>query len=308
MNHNGKRELNRLVVKEVSNDEPLLMRLGQRLRVLRKERGLTIKETAKAAGLSLRFVAQMEAGSGNVSLTRLANLAQALEVSLAELLAGIEEHKEAEAPSVELRGEINKLLALRSESELKTAWQILQLSFSTAEHVAIALMGLRGAGKTTIGQRLAQRQALPFWEVDERIEDIAGLGLTEIFALHGEAYYRKLEAQALVELLAHRQPAVIALPGGIVNNSEALTLIKNHCLTIWLRARPEDHMQRVLAQGDRRPIANRPNAMAELRSILAAREPLYQQADIIIDTSDLSVHKTIETTLVALRRAGWQVK
>ena len=123
--------------------------------------------------------------------------------------------------------------------------------------------------------------------------------------LHGEAYYRRLEAQALIDLLSRSQPAIIALPGGIVNNSEAYTLLKRQCVTIWLKARPEDHMKRVLAQGDRRPMANRPNAMAELGSILSAREPLYEQSDLIVDTTNSSVNKVAEGALSALRRRGW---
>lgn len=283
--------------------EELLVRLGQRVRLLRKQRELTLKELAEATGLSVRFVAQLEAGEGNIAVGRLAAVAAALGIGLVELLADVET---GGGRAASLRAEIDGMLAGRSEEELKRARQLLELSLGQARRVAIALMGLRGAGKTTIGSRLAQMLALPFWELDERIEDIAGLSLTEIFALHGESYYRRLEAQALTDLLARGKPAVIALPGGIVNNIEAMSLIKRQCLTVWLKARPEDHMNRVLAQGDRRPVADRPNAMAELRAILTAREPLYEQADIIIDTSQLSVPRCADAAATALRRAGWQ--
>ncbi|MEW6734556.1 MAG: shikimate kinase [Acidobacteriota bacterium] len=289
-----------------TESDELLVRLGQRVRALRKQRELTLKEMAAAAGLSTRFVAQLEAGEGNIAVSRLASVAMALGIGLAELLMEVEKRATSNARSERLRSEIGRLLAERSENELAAAHRILQLAFAQEQRIAIALLGLRGAGKTSSGRQLAQLLDLPFWELDDRIEDIAGLSLTEIFALHGEAYYRRLEAQALIDLLARQQPAIIAMPGGIVNNTEAFALLKRQCLTIWLRARPEDHMHRVLAQGDQRPVANRPNAMAELRAILSAREPLYQQADLIIDTSGLSLDKVAETTLASLRRIGWQ--
>jgi XRE family aerobic/anaerobic benzoate catabolism transcriptional regulator len=286
-----------------TNAEGLLARLGMRVRALRKQRDWTLKDLAAQTGLSLRFVAQLEAGAGNIAVSRLADVASALGIGLMELLADVEA---GGGRAQKLRAEIDGMLAGRNEQELAAAHRILQLALGGDQRSAIALLGLRGAGKTSVGARLARALKLSFWELDERIEDLAGLSLAEIFALHEETYYRRLEAQALIDLLARGQPALIALPGGIVNNPEAFALIKRQCLTIWLRARPEDHMQRVLAQGDRRPVANRPNAMAELRAILAAREPLYQQADIIIDTAHMSVSKVVEATRAALHRQGWQ--
>jgi XRE family transcriptional regulator, aerobic/anaerobic benzoate catabolism transcriptional regulator len=281
----------------------LLGRLGQRVRALRKQREMTLKELSEATGLSLRFVAQLEAGEGNIAVSRLASVAAALGIGLVELLADVEP---GGSRAERLRAEIDAMLAGRSESELTAAQRILRMAFGEERRLAVALLGLRGAGKTSVGTRLAQLLKLPFWELDERIEDIAGLGLTEIFALHDESYYRRLEAQALIDLLARNKPAVIALPGGIVNNPEAFALLKLQCVTIWLRALPEEHMKRVLAQGDRRPVANRPNAMAELRAILSAREPLYEQSDLIVDTSNSNVNKVAEAALSALHKTGWQ--
>jgi XRE family transcriptional regulator, aerobic/anaerobic benzoate catabolism transcriptional regulator len=169
----------------------------------------------------------------------------------------------------------------------------------------IGLLGLRGAGKTTIGQALAPQLGVPFWELDESIEDIAGLTLTEIFTLHGEAYYRRLEAQAINRLVAQQQPAIVALPGGIVHNSDIFPIVKRHFLTIWLRAQPAQHMQRVLDQGDRRPIANRPNAMGELQTILKLRGPLYEQAEVILDTSNLTVPSVVEKLMAAIHNTDW---
>jgi XRE family transcriptional regulator, aerobic/anaerobic benzoate catabolism transcriptional regulator len=283
--------------------QDLLSRLGQRVRTLRKQRELTIKELADATGLSVRFIAQLEAGEGNIAVSRLAAVASALGIGLVALLADVEA---GGGRAERLRAEIDAMLAGRSEADLTRARAILQLGLGAEQRGAIALLGLRGAGKTSVGKRLAEIMELPFWELDERIEDLAGLSLAEIFALHGEAYYRRLEAQAIIDLLARSQPAVLALPGGVVNNLEAFALIKRRCFSIWLRAKPEEHMQRVVAQGDRRPIANRPNAMAELHAILSAREHLYQQADITIDTSVLTIERAARAALEALREQGWQ--
>jgi XRE family transcriptional regulator, aerobic/anaerobic benzoate catabolism transcriptional regulator len=244
------------------NVEELLGRIGAAVRRARTERDMTLKELAAAADLSVRFVAQLEAGEANIAVGRLAAIAEALGVRLADLVDGTERKS------------------------------------------AVALLGLRGAGKSTIGPRVATVLGLPFVELDERIEEEAGLGLAEIFALDG-AYYRRLESTCLAGLLADETPRVIALPGGIVHSEEAFDLALKHCTTIWVKARPEDHMKRVLKQGDRRPVANRPNAMAELRAILAARERLYARADITIDTSRLRIDAAVSTAVAALGRIGW---
>lgn len=282
----------------------VLTRLGQRVRLLRKQRDLTIKELADHTHLSPRFITQLEAGKGNIAVSRLASIAQALQIGLAELLTNVGTNGDR---ATQLRAEIDGMLAGRSEAELETARRILELSLGHEQRDNIGLLGLRGAGKTTIGKQLAQSLKMPFWELDERIEDLAGLSLSEIFALHDENYYRRLEGQALTSLLAQSKPSVIALPGGIVNNVDAFAFLKRHSITVWLRAQPDDHMQRVMDQGDRRPMANRPNAMAELRAILKAREPLYEQADIIIDTSQTDIVGTTEAVTTMLRRQGWQL-
>ncbi|MBL8151268.1 MAG: helix-turn-helix transcriptional regulator [Blastocatellia bacterium] len=279
-----------------------LHRLGQRIRSVRKQRRLTLKELAEMTGLSLRFVAQIEAGEGNIAISRLSTIATALKVNLTELFVEVEVQS---SQTSQLRTEIDRILIGRSESELAQVQKILKLLFGHTSKKSISLLGLRGAGKTTIGKLLAKTLKIHFWELDERIEDIAGLSLAEIFALHGESYYRRLEGQALVELLSRNIPAVIALPGGIVTNTEAFELLKQQTITIWLRANPEDHMKRVLEQGDRRPVANRLDAMAELRAILSSREPFYEQADLTINTSNMNPGKIINTAISGLQKTGW---
>ena len=172
----------------------------------------------------------------------------------------------------------------------------------------VALLGLRGGGKSTIGPRLAENLNVDFVELDRQVEDEAGLSLTEIFELHGEAYYRRLETTCLTELLTDAPPCVVALSGGIVNNAEAFDLINRSATTVWLRADPEDHMQRVIDQGDHRPMADRDNAMAELRALLTSREPFYKQAQITVHTSEATIPEVVATVTSALGEAGWRLK
>lgn len=232
----------------------LLAGLGRTVRDLRTARGLTLRDLAERGDLSVRFLAQVEAGQGNISVRKLASLARALGTTPAEMLSG--PGGEADLP-------------------------------------VIALLGLRGAGKTTIGRRLARRLRVPFVELDRRIEEAAGLTLDEIFALHGEEYYRRLERETLERLLAEGRPAVLATGGGIVTRPETVALLRHHALTVWLRAHPEDHWNRVVQQGDKRPMADHPEAMAELRRLLASREALYAGAAHTVETSGADVDEVV---------------
>jgi XRE family aerobic/anaerobic benzoate catabolism transcriptional regulator len=220
------------------------------VRARRQALSLTRQALANQAGLSLRFLAEVESGQANVSVLKLADLAQALSVSLPSLLSG-DSSPAARAPHPPV----------------------------------IALVGLRGAGKSTIGPLLARNLGLPFVELDTLIQESTGLALAELFELHGESFYRRAEREALERLVQSSKACVVAVSGGIVTHPQALELLRERTLMVWLKARPEQHIPRLEAQGDRRPMANRPNAQAQLQSLLRARTPFYRQARLSLDTS-----------------------
>jgi XRE family aerobic/anaerobic benzoate catabolism transcriptional regulator len=228
--------------------------LGLRVREARTARRWTLRDLAERSGVSLRFLVQLEAGRANISVKRLADLAHALEIPVADFLR----------------------------------------DGDNGRRRTIALLGLRGAGKTTIGRQLARELHVRFVELDRRIEKAADMSLGEIFSLYGDEYYRRLERDTLAQLLAEGQPMVLATGGGIVTSPDTYALLKNAAVTVWLRATPEDHWNRVLRQGDRRPMADHPEAMADLRTLLASREPLYAGADHTINTSGRSVKAIVD--------------
>jgi len=248
-------------------------RLGERLRSRRLVLGMTVKGLAEASGLSPRYVISAEHGRANLSVDKMEQLCVALGLSMAWLVSDAE------------RGEIDAVLAGRSRAELAevTAW--LRARFEPRSRGHIALLGVRGAGKSAVGRRLAQRLGRPFVELDARVEQLADLSLGEIFAVHGETYYRRLELEALDQVIGE-SAAVLATGGGIVTHPEAYARLQEAATTVWLEANPEDHWDRVIQQGDQRPMRDHPHAMAELRALLAARRPLYARADLTVDTSE----------------------
>jgi XRE family aerobic/anaerobic benzoate catabolism transcriptional regulator len=269
----------------------LLSLVGGRVRAAREARRLTRAELARQSGLSMRFLAQLEAGEANISLLRLGDVAGALDETLPRLVAS------------GLRGRIDALLGQRSEVELDEVADWLAARFGTATGPLVALLGLRGAGKSSVGAALAKRLHVEFFELDALIERAAGLSLEQIFELQGPGQYRALERAALVRFLAKTSSGVLATGGGLVAEPETFALLQRRCTTVWLRATPEEHFQRVVQQGDRRPMAGNPAAMQELRALLAAREPLYARADVIVDTSGRTV-ETIAQELLAVMQAA----
>jgi XRE family transcriptional regulator, aerobic/anaerobic benzoate catabolism transcriptional regulator len=278
--------------------DPFLTALGERTRALRARRGLTRKGLAKAADVSERHLANVEMGVGNASVQFLRQLAQALNCSLAELVGD----ETASSPEWLM---IREILRGRNDAELVQARGALASMFGApasraARHQRIALIGLRGAGKSTLGRGLAEGWKVPFVELNRGIEALAGCTLSEIHSLYGPAAYRRYEKRALEDTIQRCPRAVIATPGGIVSDPATFNLLLAHCYTVWVRATPEEHMGRVLAQGDTRPMAGHTGnaeAMNDLRRILESRAAFYSKADAVFDTSEMSA----EAALAALR-------
>ena len=274
--------------------DPFLAALGERTRALRARRGLTRKGLAKAAEVSERHLANVEMGVGNASVQFLRQLAQALNCSLAELVGD----ETASSPEWLM---IRELLRGRGDAELAQARGALAAMFGApasqaARRQRIALIGLRGAGKSTLGRALAEGWKLPFVELNRRIEALAGCTLPEIHSLYGPAAYRRYEKRALEETIQRFPRAVIATPGGIVSDPATFNLLLAHCYTVWVRATPEEHMGRVLAQGDTRPMGGNggnAEAMNDLRRILESRAAFYSKADAVFDTSRMSVDAAV---------------
>ena len=269
--------------------DPFLAALGERTRALRARRGLTRKGLAKAAEVSERHLANVEMGVGNASVQFLRQLAQALNCSLAELVGD----ETASSPEWLM---IREILRGRSDAELVQARSALASMFGepasqAARRQRIALIGLRGAGKSTLGRALAEDWKVPFVELNRVVEALAGCTLSEIHSLYGPAAYRRYEKRALEDTIRRYPRAVIATPGGIVSDPATFNLLLAHCYTVWVRATPEEHMGRVLAQGDTRPMAGHAGnaeAMNDLRRILDSRAAFYSKADAVFDTSEMS--------------------
>jgi XRE family aerobic/anaerobic benzoate catabolism transcriptional regulator len=284
---------------EEGPDAAFLRGVGERLRLTRTRRGMTQRLLSQRSGVSSRYIAQAESGAGNVSVLLLRRLAEALGVPATELLADHAEHPDAQA----LLGLIRRLPA----EDLAAARALLFERFgprdSPARQARVALIGLRGAGKSTLGRLLAAERGVPFLELDREVERQSGMELAAIFELHGQAGFRRAERAALERLLADRDRAVIAAGGSIVAEPATFDLLLGHCLTVWVRASPAEHMQRVIDQGDLRPMQDNRGAMADLKAILASREQLYARADLTLDTTGHSVEASFAELLRLLRHA-----
>ena len=257
-----------------ASGEPILERLAGRVRARRQDLALTLRELGEQAGVSERFLVLLEGGRANVSVTKLSDIARALGTSAADLLSD-RPFEPAAPPS---------------------------LAGGSGKRV-VALLGLRGAGKTTIGLAAARRLGLSFVELDERVAERAGVSLAQIFELHGLAYYRRLTREELERLLSAGEPAIVATGGGVVADHATFDILRRQAVTLWLKAKPQDHWSRVVAQGDARPMADRSGAMNELRALLRARRALYERADHVVDTSALGLDRAVDRVVRIAREA-----
>jgi XRE family transcriptional regulator, aerobic/anaerobic benzoate catabolism transcriptional regulator len=274
---------------------PFLAGLGERVRNLRARRGMTRKAVALAADVSERHLANLEYGVGNASILVLLQVGRALQCSLGELIGDVT----TSSPEWLL---IRELLEQRDEATLQRVrvaiGEMLGTGGSLAAHCPrVALIGLRGAGKSTLGQRLADDLGFPFIELSREIEKFAGCSVSEIQALYGMNAYRRYERRALEEAIQIHAEVVIATPGGLVSDAATFNQLLTHCTTVWLQADPQDHMRRVTAQGDLRPMAASKEAMEDLKGILMGRTAFYTKAQLKLNTSA----QPLESTFTALR-------
>ncbi|MGO8867812.1 MAG: helix-turn-helix transcriptional regulator [Alphaproteobacteria bacterium] len=280
----------------LDGSEAYLRQIGERVRNARARRGMTRKILARDSGVSERYLAQLESGQGNVSILLLRQIARAMGLPLADLT------REGPDRAVEFTL-ARQLLERLSPEELAQAHGLLRAHFGQAmggeRGSRLALIGLRGAGKTTLGRRLAERLGAPFLDMGAEIERDSGMSLSEIFSLSGQAAYRRLERRALERVLQSHERAVIETGGSIVSEPGTYELLLRACYTVWVKAAPEEHMSRVIAQGDYRPMAGNAEAMADLRSILAERDPLYAKADAVVDTTGQSEEESLSELLRA---------
>jgi len=263
----------------------LLFGIGNRVRKLRLEKKISVRELARLSDLSPRFINQLEAGDANITIAGMARLAAALDRAISELIPPAEYDDSAHAG-------IQRWLYESNDDDIRDLQQWIdirkQAGSATSTTRFIALIGLRGVGKSTVGPMLAKRLKREFVELDQWIEDAAGMKLGEIFTTHGEAYYRRLERQALDRLFSTSGSCIFAPGGSIVTDEESWSLIKRRCVTVWLHATAEEFMKRMRKQGDMRPMQGRPAANAELKALLSRREPLYAESQFTVKTTGKS--------------------
>jgi XRE family aerobic/anaerobic benzoate catabolism transcriptional regulator len=276
--------------------DELLASLGRKVRALRAGRGMTRKMLAVDSGVSERYLAQLEQGKGNISIGLLQRVAEALRTDISEMLQSGNEFTAEQVL-------INELVQGLDSEEQHLALQLLYQNFSTTHDCnRIALVGMRGAGKTSLGSRLAKQIGVPFVQLVTEIEKLGGMPVAEILSLSGQDGYRRLEEKALFDILARLEKCVIETGGSIVSETSLFNVLLTSCHVVWIKALPEEHMQRVIDQGDMRPIESNDHAMADLRRILDAREPFYAQSHSTIDTSDANIEKSFQQLLATLSK------
>jgi XRE family aerobic/anaerobic benzoate catabolism transcriptional regulator len=278
-----------------------LRQLGERVRTLRNQRGMTRKALARHAKVSERYLAQLEAGLGNGSIILLRRISHAIGLPVTQLV------HEGSEPALDLVLLLQFLERL-SPPALAEARDLLLRHFSEpsqgARRCRIALIGLRGGGKSTLGRLLAERLGVPFIELDREIEKRSGATLSEIFDMFGQETFRRAEREALDDVLREHKSFVVATSGSIVTEPGTLELLLASCFTVWVRAEPEEHMKRVMAQGDMRPMANSTRAMEDLISILRSREPLYAKAEVALSTSGKAPEQNLAELLRLIEVPG----
>ncbi len=289
--------------------DPYLTQLGDRIRSLRASRGMSRKDLARGAGVSERYLANLETGTGNASVLLLRQVAGALDVPLPVVLAEVDGPNGLNGQQATEFAQMVQWLAQLPAADLARVREACRHALAPEEsgdarHRRIALIGLRGAGKSTLGRALAAARDVPFVELNTVIEQEAGASLSEIHSLYGQAAYRRYEMRALERTLRENERMVLATPGSLVSEPGTFNLLLAHCYTIWVRTSPEEHMARVVAQGDMRPMEGNREAMADLRRILQARTPLYARADISIDTSGLDAATSLQQLRAQLQAAG----
>lgn len=275
----------------IKNDVDIYTRLiGERIRGLRSQRSMTRKDLSRDADISERYLSQIESGTANMTIGMLWRIAEAMDVVLGDLLPDGPKNRIQLVPLYEFLSELPL-------SRQKAAYDHLLRNFADipGSRCGIALIGLRGAGKTTLGKLLGNELGIPFIRLRDVIEETASMKIKEIFSLGGQKTYRRLEKKALDYVIENHENIILEVGGSLVSEKESYNLLLSTFYTVWLRARPEDHMQRVIDQGDIRPIAgDTDDAMEDLKAILAEREPYYQAANFILETSDASVNDCLE--------------
>lgn len=273
-----------------------LVRLGERIRNIRAQRGMTRKILARDSKVSERYLAQLEMGQGNISINLLRQVADALATPLADLL-------QEEELSVEMKL-LHEFLVRLDAQQLQRVWELLFVEFGNlhaqGRRERIALIGLRGSGKSTLGTLLAKRLGVPFIKLSQEIEREAGTPMGEVFSLYGQSGYRRYERRALEAVVTKNKRAVIEIPGGLVTEPGTYELLLSSCMVVWLQTSPEEHMARVMAQGDHRPMDDNNEAMEDLRRILQGRAQLYGKADVTLSTSGMTVQQSLDQLLRVL--------
>lgn len=277
-------------MESVRPEADYLVRLGERIRNIRAQRGMTRKILARDSKVSERYLAQLEMGQGNISINLLRQVAHALATPLADLL-------QEEEVSVEMKL-LHEFLLRLDQQQLQRVWELLFVEFGSmhaqGKRERIALIGLRGGGKSTLGPMLAKRLGVPFIRLSQEIEREAGTSMGEVFSLYGQSGYRRYERRALETVVTKNKRAVIEIPGGLVTEPATFELLLSSCMVVWLAATPEEHMARVVAQGDSRPMDDNTEAMEDLRRILQGRAPLYGKADVTLSTSGKTLEQSLE--------------